>query len=108
MSDHRRSLGHAGESVAAWLLHRHGLSILDRNVTVGNGEVDIVARHGRDVVVVEVRTVSGPADPLDAFGAAKANQVASLAGRLGADRVDLVALRLTSDAAEMRWVRSVA
>jgi len=108
MSEYRRRLGRTGEMVAAHFLQRHGIEILARNVAVGPGELDILARQGTTRLVVEVRTVTGREDPLSAFDARKRAQVARLAHRVGAARVDLVAIRLTPEAAEVRWVRAAA
>jgi putative endonuclease len=49
------AVGRAAEDLAAtWLLDR-GLTIVGRNVRVGALEIDLVARDGDAVVVVEVR-----------------------------------------------------
>ena len=79
-----------------------------RNVNVGRGEIDIVAMDRGERVVVEVRTITGDGEPLDAFGPAKAAQVATLARQIGARRVDLMAIHLGTDAAEIRWVKGAA
>ena len=100
----RRRVGEAGERLAALLLARHGVRTIATNVTVGRGEIDILARDGDILVAVEVRTITGDHDPLLAFDRAKAEQVERLGRAVGADRVDLVALKLTPRAAEMRWV----
>ncbi|WP_188755217.1 YraN family protein [Microbacterium album] len=49
-------LGRAGEERAALYLTRRGYEILDRNWRCADGEIDIVAAHGRDIAVVEVKT----------------------------------------------------
>lgn len=108
MTGHRRQVGRLGEDLAADLAQRHGMRILARNRRVAGGEVDIVAEEGRRRVVIEVRTVTGGEDPLAAFGPAKALQVRRLATILGADRVDLMAVHLSEEAAELRWVRGAA
>ena len=109
MSLRRRLTGSAGERVAAAVLERHGVRVLARNVVVAGGEVDLLAVERTCRVVVEVRTVTGSThDPLVAFNTTKAAQVARLAGELAADRVDLVAVRLDPEAAEIRWVRGAA
>ena len=56
----RRALGAAGERKAARHLRRHGLRIIARNWRCKHGELDILARDGEVLVVVEVRTASGP------------------------------------------------
>lgn len=58
-----QSLGAAGEEMACDYLRRHGYIILDRNLRLGQVEVDILARDGSTVVIVEVKTRSS-----DAFG----------------------------------------
>lgn len=104
----REEIGRVGETLAADFLRRHGLRVVARNVNLPEGEVDILARHGRTQVVVEVRTITGTQDPLEAYGPDKRRRVGRLARRLAADRVDVVAIRLTPDAAEFRWVRGAA
>lgn len=49
-------LGRAGEEQAARYLTGLGYEILDRNWRCVQGEIDIVAAHGRDLAVVEVKT----------------------------------------------------
>ncbi len=57
--DDRRALGAFGEGVAARFLRDQGMEILDRNWRCARGEIDIVARAGRDLVVVEVKARRG-------------------------------------------------
>lgn len=52
------ALGRAGEDVAVRHLESCGLRILDRNWRCRDGELDIVARTGRVLVVCEVKTRS--------------------------------------------------
>ncbi len=56
MSYERQRLGRAGERRAARHLQRRGLRIICRNWTCPSGELDIVARDGDQLVVVEVRS----------------------------------------------------
>ena len=108
MIDRRRLVGAVGEQLAEASLRRHGLRVVARNVAVGRGEVDILAVDRGQRVVVEVRTTTGEADPLAAFGPVKAAQVARLTRRIRAHRVDLIAIHLGEDAAEIRWVQGAA
>lgn len=48
--------GRAGEAVAAWWLRLRGWRILDRRVRTALGEVDLIARRGRMLIFVEVKT----------------------------------------------------
>lgn len=70
MSDPRHALGKRAEDAAASFLEDGGFLILGRNVRAGRREIDIVARDGAVVIVVEVRTRSpgawvGPLDSVD-------------------------------------------
>jgi putative endonuclease len=55
----------------------HGYRILDTNIWLGGGELDIVARRGRCVVFCEVKSKTGAGfgDPLEMVGAVKARRV---------------------------------
>lgn len=48
--------GARGEQLAAGYIERLGWRIVDRNVRIGRGELDIIAVDGDELVVVEVRT----------------------------------------------------
>lgn len=49
------SLGETGESIATTFLKGAGFSIVQRNFRCVCGELDIVARDGREIVFVEVK-----------------------------------------------------
>ncbi len=49
-------IGHRGEDAATELLTAAGYAIVDRNVLIGNVEVDIIAQHFNRIVFVEVKT----------------------------------------------------
>ena len=49
-------LGRAGERRAAWFYRLRGYRILGRNVRLRSGEIDLVVRRGRTVVIAEVKT----------------------------------------------------
>ena len=48
--------GQYGEAVAARHLVRAGLRVLVRNFQARGGEIDLIVRHGRELVMVEVKT----------------------------------------------------
>jgi putative endonuclease len=52
----RDALGDKGENVAARYLRNQGYRIIERNVRSDAGEIDIVARDGKVLVFVEVKT----------------------------------------------------
>jgi len=56
MSLHNKSLGSEGEVLAAAYLERHCYGIIERNFRCRGGEIDIVARDGKTIVFVEVKT----------------------------------------------------
>ena len=53
-----RELGCLGEDLAAKHLAALGWAVLERNVRLPGGEIDLVAREGDELVLVEVRTRS--------------------------------------------------
>ena len=55
-TDTRRTTGIKGEDEAARFLARSGYAILDRNVRTRAGEIDLVAKEGKTLVFVEVKT----------------------------------------------------
>jgi len=57
--DDRRGLGQRGEQLAAAHLEAKGFGIVARNWRCENGELDLVARDGECLVMVEVRTRRG-------------------------------------------------
>lgn len=79
-SDRRRALGGFGEAAAAAHLMRRGMAIVARNWRCPLGEIDLVARDGGQVVVVEVRARrDGGVAPEETIGPAKARRLAALA-----------------------------
>ena len=50
-------LGKAGERIAARYLRNLGYDILGRNIKLDSAEIDILARDGRYIVFVEVKTL---------------------------------------------------
>lgn len=77
----KQSLGRQGEEAAALHLQRLGYRVLERNVRLGRGELDLVARDGDTLVFVEVKTRQGEGygHPAEAVTAAKRAQLRALA-----------------------------
>lgn len=48
--------GRWGEDLGCLYLQRRGYTIVARNVRTRWGEIDCVARHGRDLYIVEIKT----------------------------------------------------
>lgn len=78
-------LGQQGERVAAQWLKRRGYRILQRNMSVGDDEADLIALDpdGRTIVIVEVKTRRSET-PLPEFSINRTKQyrMARLAARL--------------------------
>lgn len=74
-------LGRSGEDLAARILQQRGWRILDRNYRAGRKEIDLIARRGRTVAFVEVKTRTGPefGDPLAAVTSKKRAEIARVA-----------------------------
>ncbi len=98
--------GRLGEALAACELEAAGWRIVERNWRGAGGEIDLVARDGDSLVLVEVRTRRsrsfGSAE--ESIGAVKQRRMAALAeqyvlasGWPGPWRVDVVALDLAPD-----------
>lgn len=97
------AVGRYGENVAASYLVAAGWEVVDRNWRGRAGELDIVALHGDELVVVEVKTRTGEGygHPAEAVTAAKLGRLRRLAGEWLAShdlhprsvRVDVIAVR---------------
>src|SRR3954465_3069291 len=75
------ALGRRGEAIAAEHRVAAGMSIVDRNWRCTQGEIDLVARDGDELVFVEVKTRSGVGfgHPLEAITATKLARLRRLA-----------------------------
>ena len=101
----RAALGRWGEDLAARELRRRGYRVLERNQRVGRGEVDLVARQGETVVLVEVKTRRTGAfgGAREAISTTKARRLVALGRRYaqatGATdwRIDVVAIDVAPD-----------
>jgi len=82
-ADRRRALGAFGEAYAARHLVQQGMVVLDRNWRCDAGEIDLVLRDDRVLVVCEVKTRSSTAfgSPVEGVTEAKAQRLRRLAGR---------------------------
>jgi len=74
------AVGRYGEQLAVEHLEAAGLVVLDRNWRCREGELDVVARDGAELVFVEVKTRSSlafgaPAEAVDRVKAARIRQL---------------------------------
>jgi putative endonuclease len=79
----RSALGAYGEALAARHLTGNGMVLLDRNWRCDQGEIDLVLRDGRVLVVCEVKTRSSLAfgSPIEGVTEQKAARLRRLAAR---------------------------
>jgi putative endonuclease len=79
----KSALGAYGENLAARHLVDHGMVLLDRNWRCELGEIDLVLRDGRVLVVCEVKARSSAAfgSPLEGVTEEKAARLRRLAAR---------------------------
>lgn len=112
----RRTLGRTAEDIAARFLEHRGAAILIRNYRRRLGELDLVARLGATLLIVEVRTRSS-----DRYGGAAASvdfhkqrRIVRAAQQLLQEREDLARLRarfdvivvsnIEGDAPRVEWI----
>lgn len=111
MTQERLELGRWGEEVATRYLRKKGYKIVDRNVRSPVGELDMVARDGRTLVFIEVKTRRGISHgyPQESVGATKQRQILRAAQWYLAERkleglqsrFDVIAVRGDGDIAEV-------
>lgn len=111
MATRRMTTGRIGEDIAAAFLRRRGAVIVDRNVRVGRGEIDLLVELGGQRIAVEVKTgTTASARPEENFDDHKEGQVRRAAAGLTPPvwRVDLVTVVLTGHGVTVRWVPDVS
>lgn len=59
MLNSRQRLGKSGEEAVAEYLKKNGYKILSKNYRCKLGEIDLIARDGKNLVFIEVKTRSG-------------------------------------------------
>lgn len=87
-----------------WWLAQQGMAPISRNVEIDGGEVDLLMSDHGTKVAVEVRTITGAGDPIDAVDHGKRSHVGHLAGKLGASRVDYLGIGFRPWGVEVHWV----
>lgn len=109
-----KTTGNLGEDLTTEYLEEKGYKILDRNVNLDFGEIDILAEYKRTIVIVEVKTVRGsgfgPAQDLVRF--AKQNKLRLLARAMiqkypdKTIRIDVVGVDLSDSEPKFEHIES--
>ncbi len=111
------AVGGVGERLAAEYLERAGYVILHRNFRFGRNEIDLIARKGKTIVFVEVKTRRGAGygEPEEAVTAEKIRRIRRVAsaylawrgmGETGC-RFDVVAVLLGGNAPTIRHTEDI-
>jgi putative endonuclease len=95
---------HPSERRAAWWYRLRGYRILDRNAWAGGFELDLVARRGRVLAFVEVKSKAGDryGDPLEMVTPVKVERVRRAAEAWLGAHPDAAGLSLRFDVAAER------
>ncbi|MEV4895098.1 YraN family protein [Nonomuraea sp. NPDC055795] len=111
----KQDLGRQGEQLAVTYLQSEGMEIIERNWRCRHGEIDIIARDGPTLVVVEVKTRStrSHGTALESVSPMKLSRLRMLAAKwLAAQpcgyetvRVDVIALERFAGDFSMRHIR---
>jgi len=112
MTQARRNLGNSGEDLAAECLKSKNYKIIDKNVNLKYGEMDIIAEDGDYVVIVEVKTKTifdqgRPEEMVDWRKKKKLRLLARGVSQLYPDkniRIDVVAVDMTEDTPKIRHI----
>jgi putative endonuclease len=74
-------LGKKGEEIAVAYLKKEGYKILELNWRYGHKEIDIIARNGEEIVMVEVKTREGDyfEEPWEAVSLQKIRNIVEVA-----------------------------
>lgn len=75
----RNRSGAWGEFLAAAFLMAKGYRILERRYTCPSGEIDLIARRGRRIAFIEVKTRASQAAAEASIGSAQASRISNAA-----------------------------
>jgi len=83
VTGHNQLVGEAGETLAAQWYEASGYQILERNWRTREGELDLILRRNRTLVICEVKTRSSDAFglPAEAVNRAKRERIRHLTGQ---------------------------
>ena len=111
MKNFRKNLGNLGEELAVKAIQRRGLEIVARNWRCPLGEIDIIAREGDVLAIIEVKTRRGrgAGTPEQGVDLRKQRKLCALAqcyveniGWEGEVRIDVVGVELSPEGKLLR------
>lgn len=115
--ENKQSLGKSGEEFAARLVTESGLHIIQKNYRCPKGEMDIIARDGKTLVFIEVRTrrsaFRGWGE--ESITPQKARRLQAIASYYVLQqgytswpgiRFDVVAIRWNDENPEIKWIQA--
>ncbi|MEF2072068.1 YraN family protein [Consotaella aegiceratis] len=89
--------GHRGERLAAWALRFKGYRILERRYRTKLGEIDLIARRGSLVAIVEVKARTTLEAAMEAVGPTAQRRIEAAADLWLARQPDYATLSLRFD-----------
>ena len=89
--------GTRGETVAAWTLRLKFYRIVGRNIRTKLGEIDIIAKRGRTVAIVEVKARPSVRQAVEAVTPTSQRRISSAADLWLARQTDAAELSLRFD-----------
>ena len=90
--------GRRGEGVAAWWLRLKGYRILERDLRCPVGEIDLIARRGRTLAIVEVKARPAMADAAEAISFRQRHRILAALGWYLQRRPEFAEARIRFDA----------
>ena len=101
----RAELGRAGENRARLFYRLRGFSIVGANIHLAAGELDLVARRGKLLVIVEVKTRQSESggEGYERVDAKKRLRLVRCAEQLVTSRRDLAGLQIRYDIISIRY-----
>jgi putative endonuclease len=110
------NLGNQGEERACDFLRKNGCKILERNFRAGHTEIDIIARSGKIVIFVEVKTRTSIdfAQPWEAVGFRKRKSLKTAAKAYAQQqpfcddeyRFDVLSITMKDGKSEIEWIQN--
>ena len=89
--------GHRSEWIAAWYLRLKGYRIMAQRYKVKSGEVDIIARRGDLIVMVEVKARATVLEAMDAISATAMRRIESAGDQWLSKQKDFAKLSVRYD-----------